>query len=342
MADSKKADAPAINNEASTPEPESKPTLEQARRFLSDENVRNESKEKKTDFLKGKGFSSDDIEKLLSEDATTEGSITASDGAQPAAETESATNVSRSTASPTQTASSPPSETAPIITYPEFLTHSPKPPPLLTPTRLLNAATVLTTAWTLAYGAARFIVAPMVDNLAESRTDYYEHVNTKLSTLVEKLEGVVSEVPYKNGKLSRSDVDVDDDSSYGDPSEMFHRDIGTQTSPFTTELSSPETKGKPVDEQARRLAQLSASMKELSTMYTNQAETTNSLHLEMQGIREEVDKLGYNSGDYSTLYGGSGFGRTDPDDEIKKTKDAIRSVKGMFLSSRMFPAAAAR
>ncbi|ETS79456.1 hypothetical protein PFICI_09309 [Pestalotiopsis fici W106-1] len=342
MAESKEADAPPPGSESSRPESEPTPTLEQARRFLNDETVRSASKEKKSEFLRGKGFSDDDIQKLLSEEASREGS-TSDDRAQDATDTKDIPNVPQSTSTPAQAASAPLSEPAPIITYPEFLTHSPKPPPLLTPSRLLTAATVLTTAWTLAYGAARFIVAPMVDTLAESRSEYYEHVNTKLSTLVEKLEGVVSEVPYSKGKLSKSDADGDDNSSYGDPSEMFHRDVGTQTSPFTTELPIHQDKGCAVDQQARQLTQLTTCLKELSTMYTTQAENSSNLHLAMQGIREDVDKLAYPATEYSSLYGGStfGLGRSDPDDEIKKTKDAIRSVKGMFLSSRMFPSTGA-
>ncbi|KAF3025678.1 hypothetical protein E8E14_013894 [Neopestalotiopsis sp. 37M] len=334
-------DTPPPNSEPPKPESEPTPTLEQARKFLNDETVQNASKEKKSEFLRGKGFADGDIEKLLSEETAKEGSITTSnEGAQQGAiETREAPVVPQSTPAISQAASAPLSEPAPIITYPEFLTHSPKPPPLLTPSRLLNAATVLTTAWTLAYGAARFIVAPMVDTLTESRSEYYDHVNTKLSTFVEKLEGVVSEVPYKNGKLPKLDVDGDDNSSYGDPSEMFHRDVGTQTSPFIPDYSSPEVGGKAVDQQARRLEQLTTSLKELSAMYTTQAENSSSLQLALQGIRDDVDKLGHNEGAYSSLYGGSGFGisSSDPNDEIKKTKDAIRTVKGMFLSSRMFP-----
>lgn len=354
MADSKEA-TQRPNEEAPTPDvtDQTSTTLDQARRFLDDENVRSSSREKKAEFLKSKGISDEDCEKLLSEATKVEEEQSAQKDEVPSAAVEtpeSFREITPKTEPPTETltaaSSSPASEPPPIITYPEFLTHSPKPPPLLTPSRLLTTATVLSTAWTLAYGAARFIVSPMVETLSESRADYYEHVNSKLGVLVEKLEGVVSEVPYKNGKPLKSEVDIDDDSSYGDPTEMFHRDIGTQTSPPTSEASIPSANDKAVDEQALRLGRLTTSLKELSDMYTAQAENSGNLYDTMHGIREDVDKLAYpNMPEYSSMYGGSGFGvgRTaDPDDEIKKTKDAIRSVKGMFLSSRMFPAAAAR
>ncbi|KAK6086746.1 peroxin 14/17 [Seiridium cupressi] len=349
MSDSKETAVPRANEAPSTSEVTPKPntTLDQARKFLSDDNVRSASKEKKTEFLKSKGLTNEDIETLLNEESSNEESKAKGDDLQSdIVETKEAPQqvAAQTTSSPTS--SSPASETPPIITYPEFLTHTPKPPPLLTPTRLLNTATVLSTAWTVAYGAARFVVGPMADTLSESRSEYYDHVNTKLSTLVEKLEGVVSEVPYKNGKPLKSEVDVDDDSSDDDPTEMFHRDIGTQTSPPASTTSTSESVGRPVDEQASRLAQLTASLKDLSNIYTSQAENSSSLQLTMREIREDVDKLAYPGlPEYSSLYGGSGFGigrSVEPEDEMKKTKDAIRSVKGMFLSSRMFPAAAAR
>lgn len=346
MADSKKDETPQGNDNDHGNSPVQPTTLEQARKFLSDENVQSATQEKKAEFLKGKGFTDKDVQRLFSEDTSKQDADVNHGGNQPEAAAAQQTPLGDETqAAPSSSPSAGPSVTPPIITYPEFLTHSPKPPPLLTPTRLLNAATALTTAWTLAYGAARFIINPMVESLSDSRADYYDHINTKLSTLVDKLEGVVSEVPYKNGKPLKSDAENDDDSSYGDPTEMFHRDIGTQTSPQELVVLTPESSDKTIDQQALRLAQLTSSLKELSDTYVSQAENSGNLHLSLREFREDVDKLAYPSGsEYSTMYGGSGFGigrSSEPEDEIKNTKDAIRSIKGMFLSSRMFPAAAA-
>ncbi|KAI1844205.1 hypothetical protein JX265_002978 [Neoarthrinium moseri] len=349
MAESEKPDVPAWQRQAgseTTTDPAPSTTLEQARRFLSDDNVRSSSAEKKTEFLKSKGISDEDIQKLLAEEAQqeTEPEPRESPVEQEIPDAKQTSHQHTQDPASTSASAQRPSDTPPIITYPEFLTHSPRPPPLLTPSRLLNVLTVSGTAWTLLYGAARFVVSPMVDSLTESRSDYYNHVNTKMSSLVEKLEGVVSEVPYKNGKPLKSEMDIDDNSSYGDPTEMFHRDFGTQTSPQTSPLPTSEADTKPIDEQAQRLAQLTSSLKELTDAYTNQAENSEDLRSILREFRDDVDKLAYPSvPDYT--YSGSGFGlgrSTEPDDEIRKTKDAIRSVKGMFLSSRMFPAAAAR
>lgn len=43
-------------------------TLEQARKFLQDAQVQNEPRERKAEFLQGKGISQHDIERLLAED----------------------------------------------------------------------------------------------------------------------------------------------------------------------------------------------------------------------------------------------------------------------------------
>jgi hypothetical protein len=188
----------------------------------------------------------------------------------------------------------------------------------------------------------------MVDTLNDSRSEYYDHVNSKVGTLVERLEGVVSEVPYKNGAVVKSDVEIENESNYDDPTELFHRDVGTQTTPEVPSASfaSAADEESTVDRQSRQLAELTSALKDLEGMYTSRAETSSKIFDSLREIREDVDKLAYPPvPDYSSFYGsiGYGAGRTsEPDDEYKKTKDAIRSVKGVFLSSRNFPIAAAK
>lgn len=379
-----KADAPAQGASESTG---SEPTtIDEARRFLADEGVRGQSPDKVAKFLRTKGLQHEDTEKLLSEQKATE-SISASPSASPEQEPEAvpekvAVGVptmpqatpptppasTKSDTPPASTKSDTPpastkgdtppayttSDTPPIVTYPEFLTHSPRPPPLITPSRLLDIGAVSGTAWALLYGAARFVVSPMVETQTEARSGYYTHVNYKLSGMVEKLEGLVSEVPYKNGKPLRSqseaytDAEDDKSSSCDDPTEMFHRDIGTQTSPppasVTPSAGASGTAESTVDAQAQRLARLSSAVKELSDMYTKRAEDTSKLHSGVCELRDEVDKVHRYPpwSESASMYGLTRMGRSgqQEDDEYKKTKDAIRSVKGVFLSSRMFPAAA--
>ncbi|KAI5858289.1 hypothetical protein GGS23DRAFT_607688 [Durotheca rogersii] len=377
--------------------------LEQARKFLGDESVRNASVEKKTEFLKSKGFTREQLERLSGElepqphqhqhaaDAAPSDEKEARQAwqekevARQAAPAATASDDASESASepdlltpPTTAATSPTSGgPAPIITYPEFLTKAARPPPLITPSRLGNILAVSGSVWALLYGTARFAVGPMVDALNDARGDYYAHVGERLGDLVERLEGAASEVPYPAGRplllLSRrrssaefSDATgdcYDEQSTFSDPTELFHRDIGTQTSPVLRPADSAAGAGASasasgrrrdssastrrteisVDSQVRRLAAVRASLRELGDMSTRRAEASADLHGLLREIRDDVDALGSGGpgavADFSSLYGRGAV--TDPDDEVKRAKDAIRSVKGMFLSARSFPAAAA-
>ncbi|KAI1381364.1 peroxisomal membrane anchor protein conserved region-domain-containing protein [Hypoxylon crocopeplum] len=332
-------------------------TLDQARKFLRDESVRNSSIEKKTEFLKNKGLDDTQVQTLLEEtEQDTQASNpppTTNKSAPGERDTEQASRTDKETEMAVPTASSATSDSPPIITYPEFLTTSPRPPPLITPSRLANILTISGSVWTLLYGTARFVVGPMVETLNDARTDYYEHVNGKLEKLVEKLEGAVSEVPYKNGKPLKSKQEIayeDNESVFSDPTELFHRDIGTQTSPVMM-AEDPATPGntssqpdKTVDSQLRRLTAVRASVREINDIRIRQADESANLNAVLREIRDEVDKLGAPPlTDFSSYHTGLGYGRSaEPDDEVKKAKDAIRSVKGMFLSTRSFPTTAAR
>ncbi|KAI0181819.1 peroxisomal membrane anchor protein conserved region-domain-containing protein [Hypoxylon sp. FL1284] len=338
-------------------------TIEKARKFLQDEKVKNSSVEKVTKFLESQGLDSTQIQKLLEEfeqgtqdanlSSTTDASSSRRENPEPEQSPEA--RETKDTQASTSTVSPSPSNSPPIITYPEFLTTSPRPAPLITPTRLANILAISGSIWTALYGVSRCVVNPMAETLNESRADYYAHVTERLGQLVEKLEGTVSEVPYKNGKPLRSKLEEaayeDDESTFSDPTELFHRDIGTQTSPAmlaqdrpSVSRNSSSQSDKPTDAQARRLAALRASVRELNDMHTRRADGIADINTKLREVRDEIDKLGAPSMvDLSSGYPGLGYGRSqEPDDEVKKTKDALRSVKGIFLSTRSFPTAAAR
>ncbi|KAI8958414.1 peroxisomal membrane anchor protein conserved region-domain-containing protein [Daldinia sp. FL1419] len=359
-------DAPEAETENSNTEEVEAPevNLDQVRKFLKDETVQNSSVEKKREFLKGKGLDDTQIQQLLDEveqDAPASPASPASPVSRPPTPSEpkeETTNekevVEESREAEKALEAAPPAPTitpAPIITYPEFLTAAPKPEPLITPSRLANILTISGSIWALLYGTARFGINPMVNDLNDARAEYYAHVGSKLEKLVEKLEDTASEVPYHNGKPLRSRIDegayADDESTVSDPTELFHRDVGTQTSPvmlnqgFNSSTSS--LADKPIDSQLRRLTALRASLREMNDMHVRHAEGAANLNSLLREVRDEVDKVGLPPlMDYS--YGGLGLGygrAADPNDEVKKTKDAIRSVKGIFLSSRSFPTTAA-
>ncbi|KAI0876382.1 peroxisomal membrane anchor protein conserved region-domain-containing protein [Hypoxylon argillaceum] len=383
MGDPKKPTIPAwqqANTEADVTEPENS-TLEHARQFLDDDTVKAASPEAKREFLKTKGLDDSQITQLLggpqeeSQSPPAPQSAPESPATAPAGDLEQetsshqeakeATSPSVEDPSPEAVSSTPetleiPSSPAvssrtdnppPIITYPEFLTKPQRPPPLITPSRLANILAVSGGVWALIYGISGLAIRPMVDNLNEARSEYYDHVNKNLSQLVEKLEGAVSAVPYKNGKPLKTQPqgrDVDDnESTTSDPTELFHRDVGTQTSPPPSLIGSTSNTSNsnesPVDVQARHLSAISASLRELTLIHTQKAESNADLRSAVGEIREQADKFLYPPVQNFSVYGGLSYGQSsEPADEFKNAKDAIRSVKGLFLSSRSFPAVTTR
>ncbi|KAH8160720.1 hypothetical protein CIB48_g7532 [Xylaria polymorpha] len=358
MEDSKKSSIPAWQQAKADADATSETegvTLEHARRFLDDESVKAAAPDEKRAFLKSKGLNDAQVAQLLDEPAQESQSVAPSSAVESSATLD---NVDRETDAPpdsNEASSTPADSSSPASSPHHHVSRIPhkasRPPPLITPSRVANILAVSGGVWALLYGISGLVVKPMVDNLNEARSEYYEHVNGKLSQLVDKLEAAASEVPYKNGKPLKyqlQDRALDDnESTTSDPTELFHRDIGTQTSPppsiIGTTSNASNSSEKPVDIQANRLSAISASLRELTAMHTQKAESNSDLRSAIGEIRDQVDKLSYPPVQDFLTFGGLGYGQSaEPDDEFKKTKDAIRSVKGIFLSSRSFPAVATR
>ncbi|KAK0613870.1 peroxisomal membrane anchor protein conserved region-domain-containing protein [Immersiella caudata] len=320
-------------------------TLEQARRFLEDPEVQKQTPERKIEFLRSKELSESDVEELL-KDAPQE------------PQTEPPV-VGRGRAAVSQPeAPSPPESTTtqtvekkedrpPIITYPEFLTKPVRPPPLVTMNGFLNTLYAFGGFSTLLYGTSKFVLEPMVQSLTEARISFHETAKDDLTKLVDKLQNVVSEIPPSvKPATSHTDDYHDDDakSSYEDPTELFHRDIGVQTSlPSSPAGSDYETSpSEPAShQQARRLTELVASVKAVSDGLVGQTEDLGDVKSLLDVFREELDQLstGYTGLEYGggfSMYGSAS--RNEPDDQIKKAKENIRRVKGVLLSTRSFPA----
>ncbi|KAK2607697.1 hypothetical protein N8I77_006358 [Diaporthe amygdali] len=350
---------------SSTPSDSDATALEQARIFLQDESVRESTREKKVEFLKSKGLGEADINTLL-EETDAVGATTTTTTTQHATKleprTEPAQDSTRAVSTPEFRADQPP-----IITYPEFLTKPAKPPPLITASGLVNSLGIVAGLSTFVYGATKYLVSPMVDTLTDARVEFHENANKNLSQLVEKLEHAVSEIPesyHTAGKKAAltsthaaapyTDAGDDDASSYDDPTELFHRDVGVQTSPPSTPglaggLSYPTADSTgagakhssmvTAQQQADKMGRLISSIRDLSTDLASQAdgfgETKNVLDdfgRDLHTLTYPPESFGVSS---SYLYGAA---RNEPDDEIKKVKNNIRSVKGVLLSTRSFAA----
>jgi hypothetical protein len=197
----------------------------------------------------------------------------------------------------------------------------------------------------------------MIESLTASRHTLAETAQAKLDKLIAKLKTAVSETPPSVSAQRPKDQDdrEDEEESDSDPAELFHRDIGVQTSSPTSRLSSPSPPQSALSNQATRLSSLKAHLGSLTDDSTSEGHDAADLTTAISLLRDYLNSLAFaphSSYAYAgaTNYGagvagsGSGFGQRKDEqsgnDEIANLKATIRSVKGVFLSAKSFPAGA--
>ena len=235
----------------------------------------------------------------------------------------------------------------PIITYPEFLLHSQKPPPLITARRLLNTVYLVSGTAAAIYGTSQYLVSPMLESLDSARHSLFKTTSSNLNTMQKKLEGVVSTVPPSiANKLSNGVADGDDESSItSDPAELFHRDTGTQTS-LPPSPSSPSSSASMLSPPVMTLSSQGQKLQNLQSHLSNFLSSGVELQTSDKTIQDELYE-------FRRYLEGVSFGRIhnhkeaigkmgEKDDEIAKVKAEIRAVKGVLLSSKTFPAGGTR
>ncbi|KAH7112771.1 peroxisomal membrane anchor protein conserved region-domain-containing protein [Dactylonectria estremocensis] len=297
--------------------------LEVARRFLDDEAVRDAPREKKVAFLKSKDIDDAGIQTLLGDEPTPtpskDDSLREVAVAQPPSQ-------STFTQTPTPTTlSQPQADRAPIVTYPEFLSKPAAPPPLVTTSRLLNTLYGVAGLSTLIYGTGQYVLRPMVDAQTEARTEFHETTVRNLDALVSKLEKTVSVVPPPKKQVVATAASVDGESEAEDPTEMFHRDMGTQTSPspfFNPTTTTTKEKEKDAEStaklQADRLTGLTKTLSGLTDEFRSESESMDGIKTLVDVLRDDLDSLTYTGQSTGTF---DLYGRTrkpEPEDEIRK------------------------
>lgn len=323
--------------------------------FLEDPAVKDAPMEKKRAFFESKGISKDQIDQALGFQQTT---LSTNDF-------ESFQHAQTQSASPSQQQHQQQRLTGPpIITYPEFLVEAHKPPPLITPARMINTAYVVSGVAAILYGASKFLVTPMSDSLTEARHDFAVHSQSKVDEMNERLTNLVSKVPGPTKKdLARELESMDDDDSItSDPTELYHRDMGTQTSTPPTRSSSlssssPATLGgkvekpSPTDHANSVLTILHSHLDEFSTRNT-QIEGANKEKMDsMNKLRSYLDGLMYTNSAYGGIWSDEGWkadgkkedkDKAAKEDVVEELKKEIRGVKGVLLSAKRFPGVAGR
>jgi hypothetical protein len=134
----------------------------------------------------------------------------------------------------------------------------------------------------------------------------------------------------------------DTDSVASDPTELFHRDIGTQTSPPITPAPSSATQpaSKTIaDKQDDRLLIIKSHLDEmLSGLEAGEQPAKDRLE-ETNKLRHHLDNMMYRvqtQNVWSTGFGSDQKGGADADDVIEEVKKEIRGVKGVLLSAKRF------
>ncbi|KAI9869513.1 MAG: hypothetical protein M1813_000302 [Trichoglossum hirsutum] len=334
--------------------------LEQASKFLESGEIREAPTSRKVTFLESKGLTNEEVQQLpgVSRNAH---SSTSNEVTSPASEIEP----TQPPSGPGVTSSSPPSRSSqpkhdvpPIVTYPEFLLPSPSPPPLLTARRLFAALYFAGAAAASIYSTSKYIIAPMAEQLTEARHSLSETAISNLGKFNEKLESVVSEVPPAERKLpASSDDDGDAESIDSDPTECFHVDIGTQTSPSLSRRSSISAsgsediadKGAKVAAQERRLKSIHSRLSELVENNNNIGQEETDAVASIQDLKTHLHGLTYSSPYYSnSLYMGlssagiSGIRGAEGEDAGAQMKSEIRGIKSVLLNAKNFPPTSSR
>lgn len=322
-------------------------TIEQARRFLEEDEVKNASAERKMAFLKTKGLRRSDIQELLGASSH-----------EQASDTTSAKPTLANSASTTQPQHLPPhsnqstarSETPcdqpPIITYPEFLLQPAESKPLVTKHRLLTTLYLFGAVTVLMHGTNTYLLRPMFNSLTQSRLSLTSATLTKLRSLVQRLESSVSAIPITYALHPKSEVmDTDSVSHISDPTELFHRDIGIQTSfPSTPTVHTPTSPSlvssnatNTTTQQASRLKHLQSRLASLMDDARDEESISQELDTEINLLKEYLQGLAYTAPSFGHGRNGSLKGTDISDDEISRVKKEIRGVKGVLLSAKSFP-----
>ncbi|KAL4978487.1 peroxisomal membrane anchor protein conserved region-domain-containing protein [Aspergillus desertorum] len=351
--------------------------LEQASSFLQDESIRDAHTDRKISFLKSKGLTATEIKGLLGVSRNTEASSSSSDSSSEESKSmpTSSTGASEHSiltpstpSSDSRPVNSAPRDVPPIITYPEFLFHQSKPPPLVTLRSVLYAIYGAAGLGATIYGAGEYVVKPMLAALAGARHDLAQTTEENLKKLNEKLERNVSQLPpsltVKHTTLAGDATEEDIESITSDPTELFHRDIGTQTSqdliqPSSVIVTSTTTESTTSDPIAavtthqRRLESIGSHLRELEDAQSQSGTLHDTTRSRINDLQHYLDRLMYSRSSYpysSTIgYGGYstpgidsgggaavGMGKAE-EDAILNFRAEIRGVKGALLSARNFP-----
>ncbi|KAI4209025.1 MAG: hypothetical protein LQ351_007998 [Letrouitia transgressa] len=311
--------------------------IDQATKFLDEDDVKTAPTERKIRFLQIKGLTEHEIHQLLNLSRDENHILDAEE--QP--------NTFSRSPSQSDPPKSSPEDTVPIITYPEFLLHTQKPPPLITTSRLLSAFYILASTSATLYGTNEYLVTPMLDSLSASRHSLFSTALENLSTLNSKLSTIVSLPSTLSSAQDRANAEPDMNASPLSPSTssnddicpIFSRTIGTQTSPQPP--SSPSHPATPPLPEISAIVSQESKLKMLHTTLSSLLSPKQDDTLDVRPSEKIRELRSYLDGlVYPGLGLGSGFGSgviVKGDDAVGRVRAEVRGVKGVLLNARNFP-----
>lgn len=191
----------------------------------------------------------------------------------------------------------------------------------------------------------------MIARLQESRHDLAHSTLGNLAVLLERLCDTVSQYPSTiNSNVRGQDESGREQESLSDsdPTELFHVDVGTQTSPQLSRRPSdlsltvippcyPESLALAHEKDLKSIhARLSSLLRDFDVDGLTELEST------VNGIRDSLEVI-LSNGDHQKMGGIECEDRKykiyQESEVFKETKTAIRSIKGLLLNPRNFPSA---
>ena len=301
---------------------------DRAARFLDHDQIRYASDDDKKAFLRTKGLVASEIDSLFQDPLGTDQVRSSESKQQP------------NTDKPHSNSS--PQSQPPIITYPEFLLHSQKPPPLITPQRLLTTTYAVSGAAAFIYAASKHLAEPMLESLTSSRHSLFEIASRNIRNLNRKLEDAVSTIPETIPKPRDHEL-TEFENEELDVTRHFSKTVATQTSP--TLSGRPSESGDSYSAHSAvlishtsKLAGLKASLEKLKPQDSEDQLVQQSI-AELRGFLYQLSVPPDSPLGSKQLSSGNG----DPhEDALGRVRAEIKAVKAGLLNARNFPSSLVR
>jgi len=178
---------------------------------------------------------------------------------------------------------------------------------------------------------------------------HLKDLNSKLGEVVSvDPEQLLNAKQVASKPFKENDTASDAGTSDSDPTELFHRDYGTQTSQelaTTTTAQSESSDGSStsdcdvVEMQAKQLTRITSLFTDLNTDSSSEGQTAQDISTTIKVLNDYLHSMAYppnvpfvpNVGTFGNE------GEKTVEDEISRMKAEIRGVKGVLLSARHFP-----